>query len=325
MPDDLLPPPDTATSAGEADLNDDVYEAAFQETMSEDLGEGGAATDADADDRPADDEDPQDKAPAKSKEGDESEEESQEKVKEEPSHPNLTTSEQQALRRAKIPEEAWKHLSRDAIEQIAEQQRAIDRIQAEAGRQKAEEQKAEAKPEPVKADPNPGRFKETFDRLADVYGDEIGELGSLLSEIDSRQQQVEQVAQAIGPIGELLVDAVVDRFIDRLEKDNPTASKPEVRKQIRDRFRKEWKTGEYQPGEGESLIDVLGRVVNEAGRVTLAGVSSEAAAVAALVSQNKDRLKSQPKFGGAKAKPKPLTEDDVYDQVAKEVFGENDD
>lgn len=318
MPDDLLPEVDTTTpdapAAEVADSEsalDAVYDDTYDEVMEAednsdaDAGDPTPKPDAKADDKPKPDEG--------------------EKGTEEQSKVIVSHSEQQALKRAKVPEAAWEHLSRDAIEQIVDQQRTIDRLQAESGRRTTEaqeptEDQSKVEKPAQQAPPLSERVKGVFDKLAEVYDDDIREVGNLISELEERAGRFEQTANSVGPMGEILMNSVVDRFIDRLEQENPTASKPEVRRQIRERFMKEWKSGDYNLGEGENLYDLMGRVVSEAGRVTLAGATSEATAVANLVTQNKQRVRAQPKSGNAKAPPRAMTQDDIYDQAAQEFL-----
>lgn len=308
MPDDLLPAdstpaPEATPEAAETEV---ANEAAYDDAS--DLLE--AETDEATQDQGDPEPEPEEAAV----------DETQAETEQEPQAPVLTHADRQALARAKIPEGSWKHLSRDAVDQIVTMQRQMDRLQAEAGRQQPAPTKADPAKQAPPADDDLD-IQGVFAKLEESYDADIKPLGELLTKIDQRARPAMEAAQRLPAVQGLLQDLVLRVALDQTIKDYPSASKPEARAKLTERFWKEYGTGEYAPTQGGSMVDAIFQAMSEAAKAEFAGMT-ETAAAASLVTQNKQRLKAQPKTGSAKPnRPKPETDDDIYERAAKELLG----
>lgn len=313
MPDDLLPaePTETAEAPGtdttETTASDDaVYEEGVTDLLADPAPEGDATQDDSETKEAEESANPND---ATKTEPDEAEEPEATEPEAKADGTVVSKGEAEVLKRAKVPEDVWKQLPREAVEQLVSQQREMDRLQAEAGRKKTEPDDSE-KTEPKDdkpADDDLG-IEAVMGDLARSYDDDIAPLGGVLSKLDERTRPIARMAERQSGAEALLTDMAVSLAADRIVSDYPSAAKPEARQKLVDRFWTEFKSGSYEANYS-SILEAMG----EAAKVEFAGVT-ETEAAASLVENSSKRVKAQPKTGAGKPPAaKPKTEDDVYD------------
>jgi len=238
----------------------------------------------------------------------------------------LTEGDKHVLSRAKIKPESLAGMSRETIDSFVnsfrEQQAEQDRLRSDLGRYKPKEEapKAEAQPQQTaKATPYGSKVDEVIGKIATSYDDEIKPLGDLFKETDGRLSQIEQTAQAIPAIMELLNDLVIDQALSGLATDYPSISSPESRDKVAARFLTEWNTGAYMR-DGVKIGQAIRNAAKSAAKVVFTN-TTEASAAASLVQNNKARLASQPKTGAPTTRAAPKTKEDVYDAAFDETIG----
>lgn len=242
----------------------------------------------------------------------------------------LTEGEKQLLSRAGLPEafiEGWDRPKLDNFTAyLAKSQADQDRLGAELGRLKGaqpEKPKEEAKAEPAKPSPRTERIAQAKKDLIEKYDEDVAPIFDLINEIEADnaglKQAIQEHGQNVPAMTELVQDLVLDMAFSGLEKDYPSITKPEVRKQVEERFWLEWNTGAYSK-PGTPLRQQLASALGSAAKVSFL-THTESSAAASLVNGNKAKLQSQPKIGPQSARPKPRTTDDVYNESFAETMG----
>lgn len=302
------PAPETPAQAA-ADLEDDVYNTAFAETM----------VDAEDSATPA-----EPKAEAQPKAENPTAQPSPEST---PKGPVMTESEERVLKRAGLDPEDYAGWDRKKIEdrvgKLRQTQAEQDRLGAElANLKKAPNTTAEVKeekPKPAAKEPRAQRIASLMQKLPESYDEEIKPLIEVIQEMDQENQSLRQQAEVFPIMGNLIGEMVLDSSIDALRSEYPSLAKSEVRQKVTDRFWTEWNTGAYAK-PGTSMVSAIREALANSVKVTI-NTTTEQAAVANLVTANKQRVANQPKSGSPNARPGPKTADDVYAEAFEATLG----
>lgn len=172
------------------------------------------------------------------------------------------------------------------------------------------------------------QFRSALNDLQETYGDEFATLGppieGIIKQANQTSQALQVATQQAQDQSRIIVDMVIDKGINDLASDYPSVSKDEPRKKVEDKLKELWTADNspYRTGEGSFHVRVQKAL--KAAAQSVLGETTEAAAQAQLVGKTKQRLAGQPKDGpGRTSKKPPQTEDEMYDQAAAEIFGEN--
>ncbi len=163
------------------------------------------------------------------------------------------------------------------------------------------------------------RAKQAVEQVLDTFGDEIKpftELTVSLGEtLDTLQQRFEQTQGELELRNRLIADLTLDSGIRGLESDFPSLSSAEARQRVIDRFKSDWSREDnpHRAGEGDLLTRVRA-ALRDAAKAEF-GTTTESAAQVALVNKTKERLKGQPESGAGKGRPRPKTDDDLYEEA----------
>lgn len=235
----------------------------------------------------------------------------------------MTTSEEQALRRAGLEPEDWAGWDRTKIEgrvkKLHESFASHDRIASELDRLKKAAPEVKA-PEPQKpaADLSKSRLKDIRQKLVETYDEEITPLLDVIDGIDAERQSLAQQAEVLPVLTAALGEMVFDQILDSLKKDYPSLEKPESRAKMEERFWQEWRTGAYNK-PGASFRQQMRDAASNAAKVVFAG-TTELQAAANLVNGNRGRLAAQPRIPTGSPRPQqPRSKgDQIYDDAFKE-------
>lgn len=164
-----------------------------------------------------------------------------------------------------------------------------------------------------------------IESLTDTYGEEMQQLAAPMQGViklaQSLKEQLETANAASQSQNRVVVDLIIDKGITDLVTDYPSLSKDKPRAQVEAKFIELWKAegSPYRTGEGP-LLERVRQGIGAAAK-SLFGNTTEAAAQAALVDKSKQRLANQPQDGKTKSRPKPKSEDDIYDEAFEGTIG----
>lgn len=322
MPDDLIPESDAAEApqdaaeteqqpeAGEAAEADAVYDDAVGDLLSSDDAE------AEGEDEQVDG--------AEDDAGDDGD--AHQDAAEEPDVIDIEVTEEQmrAFQRANIEPDALIGLPPEQIDrlatQLAQSQAEMDRLGAQRGREDAEdgEDADQTQAQQPPSDLNKA-IDDAMSQLIDSYDEDIKPLGDVLKQVVGQVGQfgeIGQQVQAQSHMADMMTEFMLSQSMAGLTANYPSIDKPEVQKQVTDRFWVEWNTGQHFK-EGTTPYQAMQSALRDAAKHVFAN-TDESSAVANLVQKNKQRVKSQPK-AGRNQPDRPMSEDDVYDQEVKKL------
>lgn len=309
MPDDLIPEIQTTEPTQEATVDtaapaeaesDQLNDAAYDEAMTELLG--------DTPEEPDGGEDLEDDVTYKAGETPEPAD---------TSTPLVTDGERAVLERAGLKPEMYADWKRGQVDEYVswarQQQTEGDRHSAEMGRLK---QKTDGDGQEQAKSTQPPAVSEFRNSLVDSFGEEINPLLDYVERIETEAAELRGQSGMISMMGQLLNDFATENALSAVAADYPSATKPEMRQKLIERFNVEWSTGAYAKPDRpirESLVEAM----RNAAKVTFME-TTEASAAAQLVNKNRDRVKAQPRLGPEQRRRAPVTEDDVYDAAFEE-------
>jgi len=165
--------------------------------------------------------------------------------------------------------------------------------------------------------PDLSRVREVVDQLADVYGDDIKPLGQVLDAVNEQVGALQQQAAYVPMLNQMIAQMALDGAVNALERDYPSLSTPEARKKVVEKFEEMWPKSPHRVNSELRYLDRMREGVRDAAKELFKN-TTEATAQAALLNTTKEQLLQQPPTGQGRGTPHPMTEDALYAQAFNE-------
>lgn len=161
--------------------------------------------------------------------------------------------------------------------------------------------------------------KVVVDNLVKAYGDEIKPFTEMVLRQNQALDNARKDAAEVPALRQLLVEVTMDAAVRSLIGDYPTLSKPEVRKELVQRFNNDWQNSPQRTAAGPMLDRVMTALAESAR--ALFSTTTETAATASLVNKTRERLLQQPLVGAGNSHPPgPKSQDQIYEEAYEKIL-----